>query len=51
LFLNLRQFDVLASNRCDIPLANSINSSRRIEKYYRRKAEVLYPPVETNRFK
>ncbi len=50
LFLNLRQWDYIASHRADITLANSINTKGRITKYYRKKSEVLYPPVETWRF-
>lgn len=46
-----RQWDFLAADRPDILVANSQNVAQRIEKYYRRKvAEVLYPPVEVERF-
>jgi hypothetical protein len=31
-------------------LANSKNTQSRISKYHRRDSEVLYPPVETDRF-
>ncbi len=51
LFLKLRMWDVMASERGDIPLANSENVKKRIEKYYRREATVLYPPIELERFK
>ena len=51
LFLNLRIWDFIASNRADISLANSINTKNRITKYYRKDSEILYPPVETKRFK
>ena len=50
LFLKLRQWDYIASKRADITLANSTNTAWRIKKYYRKKSEVLYPPVETWRF-
>lgn len=50
LFLKLRQWDYIASKRADITLANSSNTMWRITKYYRKESEVLYPPVETNRF-
>ncbi len=50
LFLKLRIWDVIASNRVDINLANSENSAKRIEKYYRKPSEILYPPIETSRF-
>ena len=49
-FLKLRIWDVIASNRVDINLANSNNSSRRVLKYYKKDSEVLYPPIETKRF-
>lgn len=51
LFLKLRQWDYIASNRVDINLANSKNSSKRVKKYYKKDCEILYPPIETNRFK
>lgn len=50
LFLRLRQWDYIASNRHDITLANSYNTKQRIKKYYRIDSEILYPPVETDRF-
>ena len=50
LFLKLRVWDFIASKRCDITLANSSNTKKRISKYYRKDSEVLYPPVETERF-
>ncbi len=50
LFLNLRIWDFIASNRVDISLANSNNTAKRIKKYYRKDSILLYPPVETKRF-
>jgi len=50
LFLKLRQWDYIASKRADITIANSNNTAWRITKYYRKKSEILYPPVETWRF-
>ncbi len=50
LFLKLRQWDFIASNRVDINLANSKNSALRVKKYYRKDSEILYPPIETKRF-
>ena len=41
----LRLTDYLASQRPDVLLANSETTKRRIAKYYRREAEVIYPPV------
>ena len=50
-FLNyIRIWDVQASKRVDYFIANSKFVKRRIKKYYRRKAEVIYPPVETKKF-
>lgn len=50
LFLHLRIWDVIASNRVDITLANSKNTANRIRKYYKKDSIILYPPVETSRF-
>lgn len=50
LFLKIRIWDYIASNRVDISLANSKNTEKRIEKYYRKDSILLYPPVETSRF-
>ncbi len=46
----LRQWDVLSANRVDYFIANSQTTARRIGRYYRRPAEVIYPPVEVDRF-
>ncbi|XWK86145.1 MAG: glycosyltransferase [Phormidium sp.] len=46
----LRQWDVLAANRVDYFIANSQHTASRIWRYYRRKAEVIYPPVNIDRF-
>lgn len=46
----LRQWDVLAANRVDYFIANSRHTASRIWRYYRRKAEVIYPPVNIDRF-
>ncbi len=42
----IRGWDVHASNRVDHFVAISRYVARRIEKYYGRKAEVIYPPVD-----
>ncbi len=47
----LRQWDVLAANRVDYFVANSKNTARRIWRCYRRPATVIYPPVDTDRFR
>ena len=46
----LRLWDVASANRVDRYVANSRYVARRIEKTYRRSAEVIYPPVDTQRF-
>ncbi|MEK9167009.1 MAG: glycosyltransferase [Patescibacteria group bacterium] len=46
----VRQWDFLASDRVDVPIANSKTVQNRIRKYYRREAEIIYPPVDTQRF-
>ena len=50
LFLKLRQWDIVASSRADISIANSNNTASRITKYYRKESEIIYPGVETERF-
>jgi glycosyltransferase involved in cell wall biosynthesis len=46
----LRQWDVLSANRVDYFIANSQHTARRIWRCYRRQAEVIYPPVNIERF-
>lgn len=45
---NLRQVDFLAAQRPDYYIANSLETKNRIRKFYRRDAEVIYPPIEIN---
>jgi glycosyltransferase involved in cell wall biosynthesis len=47
----LRAWDVQTAQRVDYFVANSYNVARRVHKYYGRNSQVLYPPVETSRFK
>lgn len=47
----LRQWDRLAADRVDYFIASSKNVAKRIKKYYRRESTVIYPPVETEKFK
>jgi glycosyltransferase involved in cell wall biosynthesis len=50
-FMNyLRTWDERSSDRVDHFVANSHNVRRRIHKHYRRQAEVIYPPVDTDYF-
>ncbi len=41
----LRKWDYISSQRPDILVANSEETKKRIEKFYRREATVIYPPV------
>lgn len=41
----LRMWDFTASQRPDFLIANSIETQKRIEKFYRRESTVVYPPV------
>lgn len=47
---SLRQWDVSTSHRVDHFIANSAYVARRIERYYRRSAYVIHPPVNLARF-
>lgn len=42
---SIRQWDVLASMRHDVTVANALEVQSRIAKYYRRDSILLYPPV------
>lgn len=42
----LRQVDFNSSKNVDFYIANSEETKRRIEKFYRKNAKVIYPPVE-----
>jgi glycosyltransferase involved in cell wall biosynthesis len=46
----LRIWDESSSSRVDHFIANSVNVARRIRKYYRRSAEVIHPPADTDFF-
>lgn len=51
LFLRLRQWDYIASQRVDLPIMASSHVKKRIVKYYRRNDSiVLHPPVEVEKF-
>ena len=47
----LRIWDESSAARVDHFVANSKNVARRIQKYYRREADVIYPPVDTEFFR
>lgn len=46
----IRLWDYYASQRPDVYVTISHYVARRIEKYYRRPAKVIYPPVDVKRF-
>lgn len=43
----MREIDFISAQRPDFFIANSNEVKRRIEKFYRREAAVIYPPVDT----
>jgi len=47
----MRNWDYAAAQRPDVMVANSQTVSDRIKKYYNRDSHVVYPPVDTQRFK
>lgn len=46
----IRMWDVTSSSRVDSFVAISKHVADRVEKYYRREADVIYPPVDCNKF-
>jgi len=46
----LRKWDAATSGRVDNYIANSEHVAKRIKRYYKREAEVIYPPVDTEFF-
>lgn len=46
----IRLWDQAAVDRVDVYLANSQNVQKRIQKYYHTAAQIVYPPVEIERF-
>jgi glycosyltransferase involved in cell wall biosynthesis len=46
----LRQWDFRAAERADVIIANSEHVRKRIQKYWRKDAVVIYPPVDIKRF-
>lgn len=47
----LRNWDVGTSARVDDFIANSSTVAQRIKSYYRRDAQIIYPPVDTHAFR
>lgn len=46
----LRIWDFWGAQRVDYFIANSKNTAQRIEKFYRREAKVIYPPIDVKKF-
>lgn len=46
----LRIYDYEVSQRPDILVANSKNIKQRINKFYRRDSEIIYPPIDLSEF-
>ena len=49
-FQRWRQWDWIAAQRVDRYMANSHTTARRVRRCFQREAEVIYPPVELDRF-
>jgi len=47
----LREWDIIAADRPNLYIANSKNVQSRIKKYYKQDSSVVYPPVDTGRFR
>lgn len=47
----LREWDLVSADRPDKYLANSANVQKRLKKYYDKDSKILYPPVDTDRFR
>jgi glycosyltransferase involved in cell wall biosynthesis len=46
----LRRWDYKAAQRADFFIANSTHTQREIKEFYGRSAEVIFPPIDTERF-
>jgi len=46
----IRRWDLAASERVDVYIANSQLCRERVKRYYGRDATIVHPPVETDRF-
>ena len=47
----LKKPDLIAAARPDFYIANSKNTAEKIQKHYHRDAQVIYPPVEIDKFR
>ncbi|PQJ69082.1 glycosyltransferase [Polaribacter butkevichii] len=50
LFNKLKDWDTTTIDNVDLYVANSMNVAKRVERYYNRKAIVVYPPIEAKLF-
>jgi glycosyltransferase involved in cell wall biosynthesis len=46
----IRNWDAVSANRVDHYIANSETVAARLQRYYRRKSHVIYPPVDVDSF-
>jgi glycosyltransferase involved in cell wall biosynthesis len=49
-FMQLKKWDKSTIDNVDYYISNSKNVAKRVEKYYNRKAKVIYPPIDSNLF-
>jgi len=47
---SLRLWDIMSSNLVDYFIANSSYVAKRIKRYYNRDSEIIFPPVETEKY-
>lgn len=47
----LRIWDKSVADRVDHFIANSVSTQKRISKFYRSRSDVIYPPVDTKKFR
>lgn len=51
LLKSLREWDRVSSDRANLYIANSQNVQGRLKKYYDQNSQIIYPPVDVNRFR
>jgi glycosyltransferase involved in cell wall biosynthesis len=49
-FKRLKKWDKTTINNVDLYVANSINVAKRVNQFYNKKAEVVYPPIDSKLF-
>jgi glycosyltransferase involved in cell wall biosynthesis len=50
-FKRLKKWDKTTIDNVDLYIANSINVAKRVKKFYKREAKVVYPPIASKLFK